>query len=229
MDDGAAARPAPYLTVATPDGPIVHETEARKSRFVCSLVRVEDEAAAQAFAAAVRKEHRGARHHCTALVVGHAPRRERSSDDGEPAGTAGAPMLEVLRRRGLTDTVAVVTRYFGGVLLGTGGLVRAYGGAVSAALDHTAVVERRLMELLSVGVDHRRAGRLENDLHSSGHLVREVAHTADGARFTVAVPAGETEAFASWLAAAGGGADRLDEVGSELVDAPWTAPDRWSR
>jgi uncharacterized YigZ family protein len=207
----------PYLTVARAGE---HETEVKRSRFVCALARVADEAEAQAFIAAVRKERWDARHHCTAFVVGDRPRRERSNDDGEPAGTAGAPMLEVLRRRGVTDTVAVVSRYFGGVLLGAGGLVRAYGGAVAAALDAVGVVERRPVALLGVAVDHQRAGRLENDLRAAGREVRDVAYEAVGVRIEVAVPEPETVAFAAWLAEVTGGAAALRRLGTARVDVP---------
>ncbi len=97
---------------------------------------------------------RDARHHCTAFVLGPDGTTMRSNDDGEPSGTAGAPMLEVLRGRGLTDVVAVVTRWFGGTLLGTGGLIRAYGDAVSLALDGASLVRMELREGLVVEVDH---------------------------------------------------------------------------
>jgi uncharacterized YigZ family protein len=205
----------PYLTVK---GPVMHEIEVKKSRFICSVGRVEDEGEAQAFIASVRKQHWDARHNCTAFIVGDQPRRERSNDDAEPAGTAGAPMLEVLRRRGLTDTVAVVTRYFGGVLLGAGGLVRAYGGAVSAALDEAVVVERQLVLLFAVTTDHARAGRLENDLRAAGHVVREVSYTADGVRFDVGVPDGAVAAFEAWLAAASAGSAVAEQSGADWVD-----------
>ncbi|MEZ0095591.1 YigZ family protein [Streptacidiphilus sp. EB129] len=214
-------RQIPYLTLASDQGPLLHEIEVRKSRFLCSLARVQDEAEAQAFVAALRKRYWDARHHCTAFVVGDEPRRERSNDDGEPAGTAGAPMLEVLRGRGLTDTVAVVTRYFGGVLLGAGGLVRAYGGAVSAALDQAVLVERRLVAVLEVTAEHTRAGRLENDLRVAGHVVRDVHYTASGVRFDVGVPEAEVEAFHAWLAAATAGAAQAELLGSDRVDVPW--------
>lgn len=209
-----------YLTVATPDGPLVHETEVKKSRFLCSLLRVEDEAQAQAFIAATRKQYWDARHNCTAFVIGDRPRRERSNDDAEPAGTAGAPMLEVLRRRGVTDTVAVVTRYFGGVLLGAGGLVRAYGGAVSAALDRAPLVERRLLALLAVDTDHVRAGRLENELRAAGHLVRDVAYAGAGVRFEVGVPDPEVAVFLDWLAGVSAGSAEVERLGYDRVDVP---------
>lgn len=205
----------PYLTVK---GPVEHETEVKKSRFLCSIARVEDEAQAQAFIASVRKRYWDARHNCTAYVIGDQPRRERSNDDAEPAGTAGAPMLEVLRRRGLTDTVAVVTRYFGGVLLGAGGLVRAYGGAVSATLDQAVMVERQLVAVFTVTADHTRAGRLENDLRAAGHVVRDVGYTASGVRFDVGVPEAEVAAFETWLAAVSAGSAEAERTGTDRVD-----------
>ncbi|WP_198035236.1 YigZ family protein [Streptacidiphilus rugosus] len=209
----------PYLTVA---GPGVHETEVKKSRFVCHLARVEDEAAAQAFVAAIRKQYWDARHNCTAFVVGDDPRRERSNDDGEPAGTAGAPMLEVLRRRDVTDTVAVVTRYFGGVLLGAGGLVRAYGGAVAAALDEVGLVERRPVALLSVTTDHVRAGRLENEVRAAGYAVRDVAYDAVGVVLEVGVPEESVAGFEAWLAEATGGEALAERTGTTRIDVPVT-------
>ncbi|MEY9964068.1 putative YigZ family protein [Streptacidiphilus sp. MAP12-16] len=215
------AQQLPYLTLSASGGPLLHETEVKKSRFLCSLARVEDEAQAQAFIASVRKQYWDARHNCTAFIVGDQPRRERSNDDAEPAGTAGAPMLEVLRRRGLTDTVAVVTRYFGGVLLGAGGLVRAYGGAVSAALGQAVVVERRSVALLAVTADHTRAGRLENDLRAAGHVVRQVEYTAEGVRFDVGVPDADVPGFREWLAAASTGTAGVERVGSDHMDVPW--------
>jgi uncharacterized YigZ family protein len=207
----------PYLTIAR-DGS--HEIEVKRSRFICALARVGDESEAQGFIAAVRKERWDARHNCTAFIVGDQPRRERSNDDGEPAGTAGIPMLEVLRRRGVTDTVAVVTRYFGGVLLGAGGLVRAYGGAVAAALDGVGLVERRPVALLAVSVDHQRAGRLENDLRAAGHAVREVSYQATGVTIELGVPEPEQAAFTAWLAEATGGAAALRRLGATRMDAP---------
>ena len=100
--------------------PAVSELVVEKSRFICTLARVETEAEAQAFVKAMKKKYWDARHNCSAYIVGADNRVERSSDDGEPGGTAGSPMLEVLRRKGLYNTAAVVTRYFGGIKLGAG-------------------------------------------------------------------------------------------------------------
>jgi len=192
-----------------------HELEIKRSRFLCALARVDSDEAAREFIAERRKLHHEARHHCTAYVLDEG-RAQRSNDDGEPAGTAGAPMLEVLRRNEITGVVAVVSRYFGGVLLGAGGLVRAYGSAVSAALEHVGLNELRPMHVVSTTVDHSAAGRLENDLRAAGFVVSDVDY-AERVRFELRVPAGDVERFHVWLAEATGGSATA-EVG-ELVHA----------
>jgi uncharacterized YigZ family protein len=182
----------------------VHEIEIQRSRFLCSVARVADDQEAGAFIARVRKEHWSATHNCSAFRVGPDGGSQRSNDDGEPAGTAGVPMLEVLLRRELTDTVAVVTRYYGGIKLGAGGLVRAYGRAVSEAVDAVGTVRRARFATMEITAGHADAGRLENALHAAGH---RVADTAYGQRvtFTVHVPAADADAFHVWLAAQTGG------------------------
>ncbi|WP_328603194.1 YigZ family protein [Amycolatopsis sp. NBC_00345] len=202
-----------YLSVPSPG---LHEIEIRRSRFLCALAPVAGEAAAREAIAARRKAEPAARHHCHAFVLGPDGRTQRSSDDGEPAGTAGIPMLEVLRRRAVTDTVAVVSRHFGGVLLGAGGLIRAYGQAVSEALDAVGVVEYRRLRLVDVEVDYTRAGRMENDLRSSSYTVKETRFDAT-AHFAVGLGVGEEEPFAAWLADLTGGEAVLTRLGEEWV------------
>ncbi len=164
-----------YRTIA---GAVEAEIEVRRSRFLARLERVPDEEAARAVVEAARKHHWDARHHCSAFVLGPGPEVQRSSDDGEPSGTAGAPMLEVLRGRELSDVVVVVTRWFGGTLLGTGGLIRAYSDAVRAACDAATVVERRILRRASINAPVATAGRLENDLRSRGLHVDGVDYAA---------------------------------------------------
>ncbi|MFC7326352.1 YigZ family protein [Marinactinospora rubrisoli] len=195
------------------------ETEVRRSRFRCALARVADEAEARAFIAERRRLHWNATHNCTAYVIGPDARTQRSSDDGEPSGTAGLPMLEVLRHRGITDTVAVVTRYFGGVKLGAGGLVRAYGGTVSAALDAVGVVDRRTLPVVAVLADYLLAGRLESDLRGSRHHVLAVEYGAD-VRLDVALAEDDVPAFEAWLAEVTGGAALCEATGSTTVEVP---------
>lgn len=208
--------PRTYLTIAR-DGEA--EIEARRSRFLCTLRRVGDEQAVRAVVEEMRRTHWDARHHCSAFVVGPDAALQRSSDDGEPAGTAGAPMLEVLRghRGGVSDVVAVVTRWFGGVLLGAGGLVRAYGDAVRAGLDDVGVLERRLVEEHLVELDHAEAGRVESDLRSRGVEVLQVEYAA---RVRLLLGTGDGARLARLLAELTAGRAEPVRVGERWVDGP---------
>ncbi|MFG2001475.1 YigZ family protein [Spirillospora sp. NPDC048911] len=197
------------------------ELEIRKSRFVCTLARVRSEQAAVEFLAGHRRAHRDATHNCTAYVLGERGEITKSSDDGEPAGTAGVPMLEVLVRRGLTDTAAVVTRYFGGVKLGAGGLVRAYGQAVAAAVDAVGVVELRPVVTVTVRVDHALAGRFLGDLHGSGRQPGDVRY-GDGVEADVAVPVEELAVFEAWAAEVTAGRARVTRGATGHIEVPVT-------
>ena len=184
-----------YRTVARAG---VHETEINRSRFLCALAPVATEQEAQDFVARVRKEHPTATHNCFAYVIGADASVQKASDDGEPGGTAGAPMLQMLMRREMRYTVAVVTRYYGGVKLGAGGLIRAYGGAVGEALDAVGTRIRQRYRLATVTIDHQRAGRLENDLRTTGRVVRAVRY-GDAVTIEVGLPEAEVEGFRAWL------------------------------
>lgn len=196
-----------------------HEIEIRRSRFVCALARVATEAQVREFVAGRRRAHHDATHHCTAYVLGEHGEITRSNDDGEPGGTAGRPMLEVLTRRELTGTVAVVSRYFGGVKLGAGGLVRAYGQAVAETVDLVGVAERRPVVTVTVLTDHARAGRLSRDLHASPYAPAGARYGRE-AEIDVLVPEVELAAFDAWLAAAGGGQARTRRGAVSYVDVP---------
>ncbi|QIX27801.1 YigZ family protein [Nocardioides sp. JQ2195] len=204
-----------YLTVAR-NGAV--EIEVKRSRFLCTIERVSDETAARAVVERLRKEHWDARHHCSAFVLGPSGEVQRSSDDGEPAGTAGAPMLEVLRGREVSDVVAVVTRWFGGVLLGAGGLVRAYGDAVRAGLDSVGTLERSLVVEHSLSVSHADAGRLESELRSRGVSVLDVAYGAAGATMLLGVRSSSAAALAPLVAELTGGSGVVSVVGQRWVD-----------
>ncbi|MFI2412747.1 YigZ family protein [Streptomyces sp. NPDC018947] len=199
-----------YRTVAR-EG--VHETEINRSRFLCALAPAATEEEAQAFIASVRKEHADANHNCWAYVIGADAAVQKASDDGEPGGTAGVPMLQMLLRRDMRYVVAVVTRYFGGVKLGAGGLIRAYGGAVGEALDAVGTLTRRRFRLATVTVDHQRAGKLQNDLRATGRLVRDVRY-AEAVTIEIGLPDAEVDAFRAWLADATAGSAGF-EVGGE--------------
>lgn len=133
----------------------------KKSRFIATLQPVETEAAALQFIAEQKKKYWDAKHNCYAYLIGEAPELARCGDDGEPAKTAGRPMLDVLQNEGIHNAVVVVTRYFGGVLLGTGGLVRAYQGAVKEGLLHCVVLRREIGERLRIQTDYTGLGKLQ--------------------------------------------------------------------
>lgn len=193
------------------------ELDVKKSRFVCALERVADEEEARDFIAARRKRHWNATHNCTAYVLGPNGQVQRSSDDGEPSGTAGVPMLEVLRQRGLTGTAAVVTRYFGGVKLGAGGLIRAYGAAVAAAVDDVGVLERRPLLVLSVATDYLHAGKLESGLRDSSYRVLGVDYGADVV-IEVALAEGRLAEFETWLGELTAGTALCTQQGTTTVE-----------
>ncbi|MEV7404801.1 YigZ family protein [Streptomyces sp. NPDC091267] len=199
-----------YRTVARAG---VHETEINRSRFICALAPAATEQEAQEFVAGIRREHPTASHNCFAYVIGADASVQKASDDGEPGGTAGVPMLQMLTRREMRYVVAVVTRYYGGVKLGAGGLIRAYGGAVGEALDTLGTLTRQRFRLAAVTVGHQRAGRLENELRATGRTVREVRY-AEAVTIEIGLPEAEIEEFRRWLADATAGEAEL-ELGGE--------------
>ncbi|KRF13805.1 hypothetical protein ASG90_13310 [Nocardioides sp. Soil797] len=203
-----------YVTIAR-DGSA--EIEVKRSRFLCTVERVEHEDSARAVVERLRKQHWDARHHCSAFVLGPCGDVQRSSDDGEPAGTAGAPMLEVLRGRAVSDVVVVVTRWFGGVLLGAGGLVRAYGDAVRAGLDSVGTLQRSLVVEHSVSVTHADAGRLESELRTRGVSVLDVSYGAD-VTMLLGVPSASAMSLDAVVAELTGGSAEPEEVGLRWVD-----------
>ena len=204
-----------YLTVRR-DG--AGEIEVEKSRFLCTIARVTDEVGARGVVDQLRKQHWNARHHCSAFIVGPSRAVEQSNDDGEPPGTGGAPILGVLRGRELTDVVAVVSRWFGGVMLGTGGLSRAYADATRAALDEVGVVERVLQELCEVSVDIAAVGRLEHDLRSRGARVLGVEYTGE-ASLQFAIPPRARGVAEEIIAELTSGSAELRVIGERWVDS----------
>lgn len=153
------------------------EFEIKKSRFICHLKRVSDELQAQEFIQSIKKEHSKANHNCVAYLIGDHNEIQRAYDDGEPSGTAGVPMLEVLKKRDLKNVVVVVTRYFGGIKLGAGGLIRAYGKAVSQGLNAIGVVERRLHTQVTITVAYPASGKLENSLREANYAIKDIVYS----------------------------------------------------
>ncbi|CDZ91210.1 YigZ family protein [Rhodococcus ruber] len=200
-----------------PGPDVVAETEIKHSRFLAVLRRVDSDTAALAFVEEQRRLYPDARHHCWAFVVGDEPahRAERSSDDGEPGGTAGVPMLQVLHHRDLVNVAVVVTRWFGGIKLGAGGLVRAYSGAVAVAVDAATLVPRERREVFTLAVGHGDAGRVESELRVRGVSVLDVSYTE---RVVFTVAARDATDLQSVVASVTAGAGELVPVGTEWVD-----------
>ncbi len=173
-----------YRTIS---GDGLGEIVEKKSRFIAQVFHVTDEEEALAHLERIRKQHWDARHHCWAYVIGRNPGTERMSDDGEPAGTAGKPILEVLRGSSLTDVFLVVTRYFGGTLLGTGGLVRAYTSAAQEALAHTEIITNIHGIKLRITTDYTGLGKIQ---YLIGQRKLEILDTvySDHVELTVLVP-----------------------------------------
>lgn len=175
-----------------------NEIVIEKSRFIAHVTRAESEEEAQEFIQTIKKKHWNATHNCSAYLIGENDQIQKANDDGEPSGTAGVPILEVLKKRHLKDTVVVVTRYFGGIKLGAGGLIRAYGKATSEGLNATGVVERKLMTIMHTKVDYTWLGKLENELRSSIYTVKEI-HYLEIVEIETFVEEGQTETFTAWM------------------------------
>lgn len=173
-----------------------HEIVIEKSRFICTLKRVKTEDEAKQFIQEIRKEHYNATHNCTAYIVGEDRMHQKSNDDGEPSGTAGIPMLEVLRKNELTDVAAVVTRYFGGIKLGAGGLIRAYSSAVSEALKHTQIIERKRMQVIRIHTDYSNIGLLESKLVDYTIIDKSYLEQVT---YDIIVPVEDVEKWEAWF------------------------------
>lgn len=206
----------PFTVVRESD--VLVEAEIKRSRFLTAMRRVTDEASAVAFIAERRALYPDARHHCSAFVLGADPvsRVERGNDDGEPGGTAGTPMLGVLRGRDLVDVCVVVTRYFGGVKLGAGGLARAYSGAVSQVADAAPQIELVRRAIHSVAVDHADAGRVQGELRNRGAEVLGVEY---GAQAVITLTFGDPDELASIAASVTSGRAEVRRIGDTWAEA----------
>lgn len=184
-----------YLTVKDTGE---HEINIQKSRFIAHIKRVETEQEAQEFIQAIKKKYWDATHNCSAYLIGEHDQIQKANDDGEPSGTAGVPILEVLKKRNLKDTVVVVTRYFGGIKLGAGGLIRAYGKATSEGLDAVGIVERRLAQVVHVKIDYTWLGKIEKELRASEYKIKEI-HYLDIVEIETFVDESKVQTFMDWM------------------------------
>jgi uncharacterized YigZ family protein len=184
-----------YFTVKSEGS---HEIVIQKSRFIGHVKRVETEEEAISFVQKIKKEHKDATHNCSAYMIGEHDLIQKASDDGEPSGTAGVPILEVLKKKGLKDTAVVVTRYFGGIKLGAGGLIRAYSGSAAQSIDEIGVVKRQLMQLAEIHIDYTLLGKVENELRQSAYSLRTIDY-ADRVVLHVALQSGQEEEFQAYV------------------------------
>lgn len=212
--------------------PVEHELIERKSRFITRLHPVSSVAEAEDLIRAARAAHPDARHHCTAMVL--SPTSEagpvhRSNDDGEPSGTAGMPMLQALLRTDLTDVIAIVIRYFGGVKLGAGGLTRTYGRCVTETIDHASATGalrcRVTLQRSSIHIAFDQLGAVENQLRlwadeTDLREVLDVSYPSSYAVLHLAHPTEDAAELAAQLAAASSGRASIDADGTVTIDVP---------
>ncbi|QDI91830.1 YigZ family protein [Salicibibacter halophilus] len=184
-----------YYTIKHDDG---YEQTIKKSRFIAYMRRVKDEDEAKAFIAEIKNQHRDAAHNCSAYVLGMGNEIQKANDDGEPSGTAGVPMLNVLIKQELKNTAVVVTRYFGGIKLGAGGLIRAYGNSVTEAITHIGIVQRQPVQKFIVTIAYDLLGKIENELRESSYTLLSIDYGTH-VDIHVAVNIDDKEAFEDWM------------------------------
>ena len=184
----------PLITIAS-GAPAVAEIEIKRSRFIAWAAQARTATEAREIIDAARSEFPDARHHCSAFSVGFPNPSLHSSDDGEPAGTAGRPMLAVIQGSGLVHVVAVVTRYFGGTLLGTGGLVRAYSEATQAALDAAKQVRLEIAQRVAIELPYEMSAKVESEIRSAGFAVLDSHYDARGVELECAVGLEQRDEF----------------------------------
>ena len=203
-----------YLTVK---GRGEHEIVIEKSRFIAHIARVESEEAAQAFIQEIKKKHKDATHNCSAYLIGERDQIQKALDDGEPSGTAGVPILEVIRKKGLKDTTVVVTRYFGGIKLGAGGLIRAYSRSASEGINAAGIVERTLMKVMNVQIEYHWLGKLENELRASTYLIKDIQYL-EKVSILIFVKESLIEEFSNWITELTNGQAELSETSTQYLE-----------
>ena len=186
------------------------EIVEKKSRFIATVIPAAEEEEALAFIEAMNKKYWNATHNCFAYVIGERNEIQRCSDDGEPSGTAGKPMLDVLLGEELHNTAVVVTRYFGGTLLGTGGLVRAYSSAVKAGLASSVIITKKQGIKLEITTEYTGLGKIQYILAEKGMTVLDTLYT-DKVEMTVLVPARELEGLKAAIMEGTNGRVRMEE------------------
>lgn len=195
-----------------------------KSRFITYVERAETEEEAISFIDKIKKMHSNATHNCSCYMIGEHDQIQKANDDGEPSGTAGVPMLEVLKKQGLKDTVVVVTRYFGGIKLGGGGLIRAYGKATTEGIAAAQVVERKLHHVLKVSIDYNWLGKIENEVRQSHYQLRDIQYS-EGVDLYVYVEKNEEASFTNWITEMTNGQGIVTFIEAKFIEFTISASD----
>ena len=204
-----------YRTV-TADKIFVANYEIQKSKFIASVRNVESEDEAREFLREIKKKFFDATHNCSAWILGENGDKQKSNDDGEPGGTAGNPILETIKKNNLTNIIVVVTRYFGGIKLGAGGLVRAYSRSASLGIDAAAIVERKIFRKVNITVEYSLLAQVENFLRTKKISVANSDYAGD-VTLTVLILPEEVEIFLTELTDLTS-ANFLSEVGEEVSE-----------
>ena len=170
----------------------------QKSRFIGYAKRVNTEKEAQDFIQMIKKKHYDATHNCSAYLIGDYDEIQKANDDGEPGGTAGVPILEVIKKKELKYTVIVVTRYFGGIKLGAGGLIRAYSSAASQVIAETGIIERKLVQEYLIEVEYTFLGKIQNEIKETDFVLNNICFE-NLVTLSIMVDVGKNEIFKSWI------------------------------
>lgn len=197
-----------------------HEIIIKKSKFICHIKNVTTEEEANAFIESIKRKHWDATHNCSAYMIGEHDEVQKANDDGEPSGTAGKPILEVIKKNKLKDTVIVVTRYFGGILLGAGGLIRAYGQSASEVIQDVGVIERILHTIVSITVDYTWLGKLENELNNKEYKIQEINYL-DQVTIKVYAEVGKEELLENFITNITNGQAKITRGEQLYLDFPY--------
>lgn len=197
------------------------QEEIKKSRFICHAKRVYSEEEARDFIAAIKKEHYKATHNCSAFIVGEKSEIKRTSDDGEPSGTAGVPMLGVMENHQVTNVCFVVTRYFGGIKLGAGGLIRAYAGSVALAIKEIGLIEIKEQAGLRLKMSYSQYQNFDNFLKAEDLIEFDTEFT-DLVATTIYIDKQEKETLEQKLIEFFNGKIQIDDQGLREVEIPLT-------
>ena len=187
------------------------EIVEKKSRFIATVLPVKNEEEALVFIESMRKKYWNATHNCSAYVIGEHHEIQRCSDDGEPSGTAGKPMLDVLLGENVHNIVVVVTRYFGGVLLGTGGLIRAYQGSLIEGLNNSVIIEKHKGVKYSVKSDYADMGKIQYIVNTEGYYLRSTEYGQD-VQAIIVVEKDDEQAFVNKLTEATAARAELEKI-----------------